>query len=246
MALPSVALLCLLRRKTQVFLVLSVNSPPHSWLSLPSDAPTFDLWPIRSLVNCCLFFLSYHFPAGSQRILQLCVFYANFTHALCIFPHFLFYPSHFSPGIFPSSTFLYLFFASVQTFPSVFDSHHRTALIGMPLFPPLAFPLLSLLLFCFSPSWTPVVSLLPLWHHPVPPTATLWHRSGAGCLGFSLSGQETARDSFTLKLRLFLLLKVPLAGVRHHSNPAPRVANLGPHWLKSASHSLPHAALCGL
>lgn len=141
-------------------------------------------------------------------------------------------------------------FASVQTLPSVFARILSITYLT-PLHPTLSrltFPLLlyspCFVFFCLP--GTPVFPLFPLWHHPVPPTASLCHRSGAGCLGFSLSGQEAARDSFDFKRRLLEGLEVPLAGVRYHSNPAPRVANLGPHWLKSASHPLPNSALCGL
>lgn len=268
MALPSVTLVCLLGQETKLFFIpLSKQSSSLTWLFTPTRSHptllpvTFDLYV--HWLTCCLFllFFTFRLDRNISSNYVSCYFYAHFIHGLCIFFQLpvLFSSSHVSLLIFSSSTscvspsshvfsplvlLLYkLFLLSLLKY-----SQYLTSPLCIRLYPALhsLFFYTPLVLFCFCLPGTPVFPLFPLWHHPVPPTASLCHRSGAGCLGFSLSGQEAARDSFDFRRRLLEGLEVPLAGVRYHSNPAPRVANLGPHWLKSASHPLPNSALCGL
>lgn len=132
---------------------------------------------------------------------------------------------------------LFFFFLCLKIPKNFFTPLHPTFFL-------LYSPYFVFCFFCLL--GTPVFPLFTLWHHPVPPTASLCYSSGAGCLGYSLSGPETARDNLNFKLHFLKGVKVPISGFCYHSNSASLMANLGPYWLKSASHPLPNAALRGL
>lgn len=109
----SVALLCLLGQKTQVFFIISVNSPPHSHgcHSHQSLLPvTFDLYV--HWLTCCLFFLFYTFrlDLNISSNYVFCFFMLVLYTLGAFFPQLplLFYSSHFSHVIYSSSVCLSL------------------------------------------------------------------------------------------------------------------------------------------
>lgn len=122
-------------------------------------------------------------------------------------------------------------------FPSSLSHSHL-----LPFFVP---PFFHFFLPCL-PNGVPVVPLFTLWHHPVPSAAGLCHSSGAGCLRYILCGQETGRGNLSSKPCLLQGVRDSLIGFCYHSNSTSRMANLGPYWLKPASHPLPSSAVRGL